>query len=132
MVVNIDFNPTLHDIAGVAIPVDVQGKSFLPLLAGSKYAKTKWRKSMYYRYYEYPQPHRVAPHIGIRTERYKLIRFDKPVVSWELYDLKKDPTEMHNMYKDDRHAKRIAYLKKALKQLALDYGDAEGASLVDE
>ncbi len=131
MIVNIDFNPTLREIAGAPIPGDVQGKSILPLIQKAKSAKTNWRKSMYYRYYEYPEPHRVAPHIGIRTNRYKLIRFAAPVVSWELYDLKKDPTEMKNIYKDPKQASRIAQLKKELKQLALDYGDTDGAAMVE-
>ncbi|MCH8990799.1 MAG: DUF4976 domain-containing protein [Acidobacteria bacterium] len=33
-----------------------------------------WRTSFYYQYWEYPG-HRVQPHYGVRTERYKLIRF---------------------------------------------------------
>jgi hypothetical protein len=38
---------------------------------------------MYYRYYHYPMHHRVQPHYGVRTERYKLIYFNK-IGQWEL------------------------------------------------
>ena len=37
-------------------------------------------------------------HYGVRNERYKLIHFYNDVDAWELYDLKTDPTEMHNLY----------------------------------
>src|SRR5512134_2590934 len=73
MVVSIDFAPTLLDLAGVGIPADLQGVSFRPLITSGK--TTSWRKSMYYHYYEYPDHHRVLPHYGIRTDRYKLICF---------------------------------------------------------
>lgn len=88
MVVNIDFAPTLLDIAGIKAPADMQGKSVLPLTQKTKPVKS-WRKSMYYHYYEYPDPHRVLPHLGIRTERYKLILFyGDGSHSWELFDIK--------------------------------------------
>ena len=34
-----------------------------------------WRKDVYYHYYEYPGFHSVRAHYGVRTDRYKLIRF---------------------------------------------------------
>ena len=37
-------------------------------------------------------------HYGVRTERYKLIHFYNDIDAWELYDLKKDPREMHNLF----------------------------------
>ncbi len=36
---------------------DMQGRSVLPLLQGQTPAD--WRAAMYYRYYHYPQHHRV-------------------------------------------------------------------------
>jgi arylsulfatase A-like enzyme len=51
-------------------------------------------------------------HYGIRDKRYKLIHWygkgeinDKDIDSWELYDLKKDPTEINNVYNDKKYAK---------------------------
>ncbi len=96
MILNIDFAPTLLDIAGVQVPADIQGKSFLPVLKSKQ--DVPWRDEVYYHYYEYPEPHHVSPHFGIRTQQYKLIRFYGPADFWELYDLKKDPGELQNIY----------------------------------
>ena len=124
LVVNIDFAPTILNIAGVNIPSDMQGKSVLPLVNGSKKPKD-WRKSVYYHYYEYPDAHRVLPHLGIRTERYKLIYFYGEKPFWELFDLKKDKDEMKNVYNEPKHAALIVDLKKQLTALAVQYGDNE-------
>ena len=53
--------------------------------------------SLYYHFYEVYADHTVLPHLGIRTNQYKLIYF-YTVNEWELYDLKKDPQELHNVY----------------------------------
>jgi arylsulfatase A-like enzyme len=72
---NTDIAPTLLDAAGLNIPKDMQGESMLPLFTNKK---TKEREAMYYHYYENGE-HSVSPHFGIRTKRYKLIRFYKRV-----------------------------------------------------
>ncbi|MEG1904154.1 MAG: sulfatase, partial [Bacteroidales bacterium] len=68
LVQNIDFAPTFLDIAGAAIPGDIQGVSLLPLLKGEK--TDSWRKGLYYHFYEYPAEHMVKRHYGVRTDRY--------------------------------------------------------------
>ncbi|MBB1643337.1 sulfatase [Sphingobacterium sp. UME9] len=95
LVQNLDFAPTILDYAGLAIPKDMQGKSFRGLLNGKE---KQWRDAVYYTYYEYPSIHMVKRHYGIRTERYKLIHFYYDKDEWELYDLEKDPQEMQNVY----------------------------------
>jgi len=129
MIVNIDFAPTLLQAAGVEVPADMQGKSFLPLF---KKNTADWRKSMYYHYYEYPAPHRVAPHFGIRTQYYKLIRFYGPARYWELYDLQKDPHEMKNIYAVKGNEQLIADLKKQLESLIAQYKDVEAMALMKD
>ncbi|MCX6201005.1 MAG: DUF4976 domain-containing protein, partial [Bacteroidetes bacterium] len=134
MIVNIDFAPTILNIAGIQTPSDMQGKSFLPLVAKTTPAAKKsfaatWRKSMYYHYYEYPQPHHVAPHFGVRTTRYKLIRFYGPHNNLELFDLQKDPTEMNNLINNPSYASIITELKKELKDLIVHYQDLEALTI---
>ena len=90
-----------------------------------------WRTGMYYHYYEYPQPHKVPPHFGIRTMRYKLIRFYGPRNEWELYDLKTDPTEMHNLIHDQQQTNTIIDLKKQLRSLIIEYKDTEALQILN-
>lgn len=72
----------------------MQGTSLKPILTGKD--MPNWRKSIYYHYYEFGDPHWVAPHYGIRTERYKLISYYN-INEWELFDLEKDPDEMESL-----------------------------------
>lgn len=120
MVQNIDFGPTLLDLAGVNIPEDMQGESLKPILMDQK---DKIREGIYYHYYEYPVPHAVKRHYGIRNERYKLIHFYDDIDKWELYDLKKDRFEMNNLIDSQDYVKVKNELMKELKKLQVKYDD---------
>lgn len=122
MVQNIDYAPTLLDYAGVKIPEAIQGKSMKPLLENTA---SQWRDEIYYTYYEYPSIHMVKRHYGIRTPRYKLIHFYYDIDEWELYDLKKDPRELKNLYDDPQYAELIKQLKTRLQDLREKYGDSK-------
>jgi arylsulfatase A-like enzyme len=116
-VVNIDNAPTILDMAHVKIPDDMQGKSLLPIFKGN--VPADWQKSMYYHYYEFAPPHWAMPCYGIRTERYKLI-FYYTINEWELFDLKKDPDEMENLFIEEGMEVKPGYeavLKDLLAQL---------------
>ncbi len=127
LMVNIDWAPTLLDIAGVPVPDSMQGQSFLPLIKGDT---AGWRKAAYYHYYEFPQPHHVYPHLGIRTEKYTLVHFYGPADSWELYDLTKDPEEMHNVYGEKAYTQIADTLKHQLEELTTQYKDQEAAKMI--
>jgi arylsulfatase A-like enzyme len=129
MVVNIDFTPTILEMAGVKIPEDIQGKSFAQNVFNGK-TPSNWRKSMYYHYYEYPQPHKVSPHFGVRTMQYKLIRFYGPFHAWELFDLESDPQEMNNLYGKPGYEKITDELKTELLRLTKEYKDEEAEKIV--
>jgi arylsulfatase A-like enzyme len=118
LVQNIDFASTFLEIAGARVPDDLQGRSLVPLLKGSK--PTNWRKSLYYHYYEYPAVHMVQRHYGVRTGRYKLIHY-YPIGEWEMFDLLKDPFEMKNLYKAPEYQDEIAELKTELTRLRKEY-----------
>ena len=121
MVQNIDHAATFLQLAGVEIPEDIQGESYLSLLKGEK--PKDWRKSLYYHFYEYPGEHAVKRHYGIRTERYKLIHFYHDIDAWELYDLQEDPSEMDNIYGDEKYADLVDSLKVELRKLQEQYDD---------
>lgn len=120
MVLNLDFAETFLDCAGQAAPADMQGRSFRGILEGQPPAD--WRTSMYYRYYEFPQPHHVHPHYGVRTEQYKLIHYPG-LGEWELFDLAKDPRELRSVYGDAAYAKVEGDLKAELARLRQQYKD---------
>lgn len=131
LISNIDWAPTMLDIAGVKIPADMQGKSFVPLLSAKMEGKVPWRKSAYYHYYEFPEPHHVYPHFGVRTARYKLMKFYGGIDSWELYDLNTDPTEQRNLYGIKGHERIVTLLKAELKQLIIAYKDDQALALLE-
>ncbi len=121
MVQNLDFAETILEMAGMPVPADMQGKSFVPLLKGSK--KGNIHDALYYHFYE-NQEHKVAKHIGVRTDRYKLIYFYENN-EWELYDLEKDQSEMHNLFGDPAYHKVQAMMMETLKGLKQQYRDPE-------
>lgn len=96
MVLNIDIMPTVLDLAGVAVPENIHGKSFVPLLKGEQ--PESWRKSWLYEYFEFPGPHSVKKHRGVRTDQYKYIHYYEEPQEYELYDLSADPGERNNLY----------------------------------
>jgi arylsulfatase A-like enzyme len=104
--------------------------SLKPLLIGRTPAD--WRTSMYYHY----QLGGIPNHYGIRTNRHKLIFFHgiehswledsvprAKTPTWELFDLKRDPKEMNNVYNDPAYTDIVKDLKNRLRQLKEKYED---------
>lgn len=118
---NIDFAPTLLDFAGINKPEGVQGNSFKKILEGN--TPSDWRQSMYYHYYEWPFWHHVQPHYGIRTQKYTLAHFYYSIDVWELYDLQKDPKQIHNEINNPEYQDTIVKLKFELKDLMIHFGN---------
>ena len=114
MALNVDFAPTFLDAAGVKVPADMQGRSLLPVLRGKPPAD--WRSAMYYRYYHDPGDHNTRAHYGVRTATHKLIYFWKKD-QWELFDLVKDPNELHNLYGQPGQEQLTQTLKAELQRL---------------
>ncbi|WP_188651449.1 sulfatase family protein [Yeosuana aromativorans] len=117
---NLDFAETFLDYAQVDIPNDMQGKSFRPLLEG-KMKDEDFRDAIYYHYYDYPAFHMVKKHYGVRTNRYKLMHFYDDIDTWELYDLKEDPEEIHNQIDNPEYDSIEAQLHQKLDLLEAIY-----------
>ena len=74
-------------------------------------------------------------HYGIRTRDYKLVFYygmaldalgalpEQTPSGWELYDLRKDPLEMNNVYNHPEYRNVVQELKERLKQLKEEAGD---------
>jgi arylsulfatase A-like enzyme len=120
MAINPDFAPTFMDMAGLPAPADMQGVSLVPLLKGEK--PPGWRASYYYRYYHDPGDHNTRAHYGVRTMTHKLIYFWKKD-QWEMYDLRSDPDELHNLYNDPSQQQVVAQLKAELYRLKKEVKD---------
>lgn len=94
MVQNIDIAPTCLELAGLKKPAYMPGYSFIQLLKGNE---TNWRDRIFYEYYwEYEFP--MTPTMfGVRTDKYKYIRYQGIWDRNEFYDLENDPNEMYNL-----------------------------------
>ncbi len=100
MIQNIDIAPTVLDMAGLEKPEYMRGSSFAPLLEQKQVA---WRDRIFYEYYwEYEYPQTPTMH-GVRTDRYKLIRYHGIWDTNEFYDLKNDPYETKNLIADPQY-----------------------------
>lgn len=122
LVQNLDLAQTFLEAAGVAAPASMQGLSLVPLLAGEMPAD--WRDSIYYEYHEVGI-HNVEPHYGVRTASHKLIRYPR-LDEWELFDLARDPHELHSVHDDPAYAELRAGLEAELSRLREHYG-AQGS-----
>ena len=97
---NVDLAPTLAELAGVAIPHFVDGRSLAPLLRDDRPAPSSWRQAFLLE--QYSDEGLIAPptrsdqaiFIGLRTLRYKYVEYWTGVR--EIYDLASDPYELSN------------------------------------
>ncbi len=104
MIQNIDVAPTILEVAGLEKPAHMHGRSIVPLLEGGD---TAWRDRIFYEYYwEFDFPHTPTMH-GVRTDRYKLIRYHGIWDTNEFYDLQADPYEMNNLIASPEHQELI-------------------------
>lgn len=97
MILNLDFAPTFLEAAGLEVPSTVQGRSFLGLIEADGAERSPWRDAFLYEYFwerAFPQTPTV---LGVRTDRYKFMRFHGIWDRYELYDLEADPDERNNL-----------------------------------
>lgn len=114
MVLNIDVAPTVLECAGIPVGQQMQGRSWMPLFEQQNPA---WRNAFLYEFYEYPAVHCVRKNRGLRTDSWKLIHFWEQPEEWELYDLKNDEDEVHNLAEKTRYQNELAVLKERMNIL---------------
>jgi len=122
LIQNIDFAPTFLDFGNAPKEPEIQGESLRKLVNGEA---SEWRDAIYYTYYEFPGEHHVKRHYGVRTDQYKLIHFYYDIDEWELFDLEKDPAEMHNIYDDPAYKEVQATMHQRLKEIRVKYKDSD-------
>ena len=116
MTLNIDLAPSILDLAGVEPPEDmnVQGMSWKPLLTG---ASQSLRDSWLYEYFYEPRFAPTPSMQGVRTERWKYVRYPNLDEPEELYDLANDPAEMVNLAGDPARRSDLERMRLELYRL---------------
>jgi arylsulfatase A-like enzyme len=110
MVLNIDVPATLLELAGIAPPIGMQGRSVLPMLTDSKQpGRTEW---FYENHFRNNPRGPIAASEGIRTTDWKYIRYidTQPAIE-QLFDLKTDPREERNLADDPDHQPRLLAMR---------------------
>lgn len=104
MALNIDLAPTILELAGVKVPSEMQGKSWVPLLAGRK---TTWRESFLAEYFYERNFIGTPTLVAVRTHDAKLIKYPGHDEWTELFDLANDPYETKNLIADPKQKKLL-------------------------
>jgi arylsulfatase A-like enzyme len=115
----LDFAPTFLDLAHATRPPQLEGKSALPLFTG-EVAAADWKPQdfVYEYYWEWNFP-MTPTTFAIERDRMKYIQYHGIYDLEEIYDLAKDPDEMHNLIDDPAQLQTKIALRKALfEQLA--------------
>ncbi len=96
LVRNIDIAPTVLELTGATTSIGMDGASFLGLLRGAPEARAAGREFLYEYYWEHAFPHTPTT-FALRGEQYKYIYYHGIWDLNELYDLRTDPREQHNL-----------------------------------
>jgi len=119
-----DVAPSVLDLCHAPAIDSIDGRSWRKLCQGND---PDWRTAWLYEY-NYEKQFPYTPNIrGIRTDRWKFMRYphgdgspDRHLA--ELYDLEADPDEIRNLAADPAHAATRADLEKRLADLLADHG----------
>jgi arylsulfatase A-like enzyme len=118
MVLNIDLAPTILEFAGLEVPVHMQGKSLLPLLEDPD---RPFREDFFYEHlYRHMEDYmHIERSEGVRTRDWKYIRYinQEGPASEELYHLREDPLELHDLSMDPGSSDML----KTLREKHLNY-----------
>ncbi len=117
---NLDFAPTLLDVANVELPSAFEGKSAWPLMNGDVPASS-WRPDdfIYEYYWEWTFPMTPGT-FSITRGDHKYIQYYGVYDTDELYDLAEDPNEMRNVIDDPRYLETKIELRRALYEGLVD------------
>jgi len=118
LALNIDLAPTFADLAGVTPPGPVDGRSLLPLLEGPVW----WRRDFLVEHAWSGAFHPDIPtycSVRSRSFDYTLYRYhgDPPTWDEELYDLARDPFELHNLAAKPAYAQALQRMRTRLRKL---------------
>lgn len=109
----LDVYPTLADLAGVAAPPGLHGRSLAPLL---KNPKAKWDHPALTQVRRGPA---ATAYMGysVRTEKWRYTEWDGGKRGAELYDEARDPHERDNLVEDPKHRKVVVEMQRLLQSV---------------
>jgi arylsulfatase A-like enzyme len=109
MVLNVDVTPTILKLAGLAVPERYAGKSLTEFYNGSP---KNWRNSIFCEHRLEGNPLLLKTEC-FRDNNWKFIRYEDHPEFYELYNLKEDVHEAHNLAFDKKYRDRVRdYAKK--------------------
>ncbi len=110
----LDLYPTLADLAGVAAPPGLHGRSLTPLL---KNPKAKWDHPALTQVRRGPA---ATGYMGysVRTEKWRYTEWEGGKRGAELYDEVADPHERRNLAADAKHQKVVADMQRVLQRVS--------------
>jgi len=113
LALNIDVAPTFLELAGVKIPAEMQGKSWVQLFTREG---QPWRTSFLVEYFAERGFGSTPTTVGVRTEDAKLITYPGHEEWTELFDLRADPYETKNLWNHPEHSKMKEQMQAELDQ----------------
>ncbi len=114
IVLNADLAPTILGFAGIAAPSGMQGRDFSPLYLSP--SKPAWRDEFFYE-------HATIRNTDFIPASEALVRKEIKYIIWpdfsyeELFDLRRDPRETHNLVKDQAYAERLSRMRRRFAEL---------------
>ena len=110
----VDLAPTILAAAGVKAPATMQGRDISPLYLAA--TKPEWRTEFFYE-------HAMIKDTSFIPSSEALVRKDVKYFLWpdfqqeQLFDLKADPIEEHDIIADPAQAERLAEMRRCFAEL---------------
>ena len=117
MVANIDLASTILDFAGVDSKLKTHGKSLVPYVKTGK-SPFKREELLIEHLWDFDP---IPSSEGIRTEKWKFMRYRDIEAKDELYDLISDPEELSNLAGDPDHASVVLEMQEKLEKKIAKY-----------
>ncbi len=100
----LDIYPTLCELLGIQPPESVEGKSFAQMFLQPDYVT---RESLYFVYNDLIR--------SVKDARYKLVEYRNFATKTQLFDLKHDPDELHNLADDPAQRETLKRMRTLLQ-----------------